>query len=92
MLKPFRKITRFSGSSKESKIVLVAWLIAVVVLSVLAPSAKKHDISGREGSVGEDTASEIAQEAMDQAIYHVSEPIFFSSGRTNRCKTTSRTG
>ena len=66
MLKPFRRLARFSGSSKGAKIVLIAWLVAVVAFSLLAPSAKEYDISSTEGSVKGDTASEIAQEAMDE--------------------------
>src|SRR5699024_1208467 len=57
---------RLSGSSKGAKIVLIAWLVAVVAFSLLAPSAKEYDISSTEGSVKGDTASEIAQEAMDE--------------------------
>lgn len=66
MLKPFRALARFSGSSKGAKIVLIGWIIAVLVLSFLAPSAKEYDANSIEGSVKGNTASEIAKEALDK--------------------------
>ncbi len=66
MLKPFRSLARFSGSSKGAKIVLISWIVAVVAFSLLAPSAKEYDVSSSEGSVKENTASEIAKEAIDK--------------------------
>lgn len=64
MLNPFRSLARFSSSSKGAKIVLAAWLIAVVAFSLLAPSAKEYEVSSSEGSVKGNTASEIAAEAL----------------------------
>lgn len=66
MITPFRKLARFSGSSKGAKLVLIAWLIAVVVFSMLAPSAKEYDVNSREGSVKKNTPSEIAKEVMER--------------------------
>lgn len=66
MLRPFRRLARFSGSAKGAKIVLVAWIVAVVAFSFLAPSAKEYDVNSTESSVKGNTASEIANEALEQ--------------------------
>jgi len=66
MLKPFRALARFSGRSRGAKIILFSWILAVVVLSFLAPSAKEYDVNSTEGSVKGNTASEIAKEALDK--------------------------
>src|SRR5690625_491725 len=66
MLKPFRALARFSGRSRGAKIILFSWILAVVVLSFLAPSAKEYDVNSTEGSVKGNTASEIAREALDK--------------------------
>src|SRR5690625_1772497 len=66
MLKPFRTLARFSGSAKGAKIILIGWILAVLVLSFLAPSAKEYDVNSTEGSVKGNTASEIAKEALDK--------------------------
>src|SRR5690625_2571886 len=66
MLRPFRSLARFSSSSKGAKVVLIAWIVAVVAFSLLAPSAKEYDENSTEGSVKGNTASEIAQEALDK--------------------------
>lgn len=66
MLRPFRSLARFSGSSKGAKIVLISWIVAVVAFSLLAPSAKDYDTNSTESSVKGNTASEIAQEALDK--------------------------
>src|SRR5699024_12618038 len=66
MLKPFRALARFSGSAKGAKVILIGWIIAVLALSFLAPSAKEYDANSTEGSVKGNTASEIAKEVLDK--------------------------
>lgn len=66
MLKPFRSLARFSSSSKGAKIVLTAWIVAVIAFSLFAPSAKEYDSNSTEGSVQGNTPSEIAKEVLDQ--------------------------
>lgn len=66
LLKPFRALARFSSSSKGAKIVLLGWIIAVLALSFLAPSAKEYDANSTEGSVKGNTASEIAKDALNK--------------------------
>ena len=66
MLKPFRSLARFSGSSKGAKVILITWLVAVVAFSLLAPSAKEYDANSTESSVKGNTASEIAKDAMEE--------------------------
>ncbi len=68
MLKPFRSLARFSGSLKGSKIVLIAWIIALLAFSYFSPSAKEYDVNSTEGSVTGNTASEIAQKALDKGF------------------------
>ncbi|HZW67807.1 MAG TPA: MMPL family transporter [Pseudogracilibacillus sp.] len=66
MLKPFRSLARFSASSKGAKIILLAWIVAVVTFSLLAPSAKEYDANSKEGSVQGNKASEVAKEVLDK--------------------------
>jgi putative drug exporter of the RND superfamily len=66
MLKPFQKLVRFASSSKGAKIVIMAWVLAVVLLSVLAPSAKEYEGNSKEGSVKRDTPSEIAGQVLKE--------------------------
>lgn len=66
MLKPFRKLARFSSRPKGAKIVLIGWIVLAVVLSFLAPSANDYSVNSSEGSVKGNTASEIAKEVMEK--------------------------
>ncbi|MBS4219688.1 MMPL family transporter [Bacillus sp. FJAT-49711] len=60
MLRPFRKLVKFSSSSKGAKITIVAWLLAVLLFSVFAPGAKEYAVNSKEASVSGDAPSEIA--------------------------------
>ncbi|MED1561745.1 membrane protein [Alkalihalobacillus alcalophilus ATCC 27647 = CGMCC 1.3604] len=60
MLQPFRKLAKFSSSPFGAKMVLIFWLVAIVLLSVLLPSAKDYAGTSTEGSVRGDSLSEIA--------------------------------
>ncbi|MBS4178888.1 MMPL family transporter [Lederbergia citrea] len=66
MLRPFRKLVGFSSSPKGAKIILVAWMLGVVLLSALAPSAKEYAGNSKEGSVNGDTPSEIAAQVLKE--------------------------
>ncbi|WP_042473271.1 MMPL family transporter [Bacillus ndiopicus] len=66
MFKPFRSLSKFSSSSKGAKIVLIAWILAVVVFSIFAPSSKEFSKNSMEGSIKENTASEIAKQVLDK--------------------------
>ncbi|MBS4205569.1 MMPL family transporter [Lederbergia citrea] len=66
MLRPFRKLVGFSSSPKGAKIILVAWMLGVVLLSALAPSAKEYAGNSKEGSVNGDTPSEIATQVLKE--------------------------
>lgn len=68
MLKIARGITRFASSQRGAKITLAIWLIAVVLLSGLAPGAKEYAGNPGEGSVKHNQPSEIAQEKMQAAF------------------------
>ncbi|WP_249310416.1 MMPL family transporter [Bacillus sp. FJAT-49736] len=60
------KIAHFISSSKGSKIILLGWLAVIIILSVIAPSAKQYSISSGEGSVHENTPSAKATKVMDK--------------------------
>lgn len=62
MLKPIHKLVRYTSSSRGAKVTLIAWLAVVLLISVLAPSAKEYEGNSTEGSVKENTASEIASD------------------------------
>lgn len=66
MLHLLNKITGWAGSRKGSKIVLLIWLVAIVLISGMAPSAKNFSISAGEGSIHENRPSEIAKQVMDK--------------------------
>ncbi|WP_020060998.1 MMPL family transporter [Bacillus sp. 123MFChir2] len=60
------KLARFISSPKGAKIILVAWILAIGVLSFLAPGAKKYATSSGEGSIHKDTPSAVAQQILDE--------------------------
>lgn len=64
MLKPFRRLAKFSSSSKGAKIVLILWILAVVIFSAVAPSSRQYSGNSTEGSVKQNTASEIAGQVL----------------------------
>ncbi|HEY4554732.1 MAG TPA: MMPL family transporter [Bacillaceae bacterium] len=66
MLQPFRKLVAFSSSTRGSKIVIALWLLAVVLFSALAPSAKEFAGNSKENSVKGDTPSEIAAQVLEE--------------------------
>jgi len=61
MMQLIHRITGWASSRKGAKIVVAAWLAAIVLLSGIAPSAKSVSISAGEGSVNENTLSEQAR-------------------------------
>lgn len=65
MLKPIQKLVKNTSSSKGAKITLISWIAIVVILSLIAPSAKDYEGNSTEGSVKGDTPSQVADE-----IYH----------------------
>ncbi|WP_243292212.1 MMPL family transporter [Bacillus sp. FJAT-47783] len=66
MLKPIQNIVRFSSSSKGAKIFLFIWIVAVVLLSVLAPSSKEYSGTSQERSVNHNTPSEMADQLLKE--------------------------
>ncbi|WP_102272620.1 MMPL family transporter [Cytobacillus massiliigabonensis] len=66
MLKPFRKLVQYTSSQKGAKITILAWVLAVVLLSLLAPSAKEYEVNSKEGSIKGDKPSEIAQQILKE--------------------------
>lgn len=66
MLRGIRKIVRFTSSPKGAKITVALWLLAVVLVSVLLPSAKDYEGTSSEGSIKQDMPSEIAKDVMQE--------------------------
>lgn len=66
MLKVVRKLVQYTSSSKGAKITLAVWMIAIIALSMLAPSAKEYEVNSTEGSVKEDTPSEVAEKLLHE--------------------------
>lgn len=66
MPKPIQKIVQYSSSSKGSKLFLSIWVVALVLLSLLAPSSKEYAGSSHEGSVDQSTSSEIAEQLLKE--------------------------
>lgn len=61
-----KKIAQFISSPKGSKLVLIIWIIAIVLLSVIAPGSKEYSKSSGEGSIHNNTPSAEAQKVLDQ--------------------------
>ncbi|MBP1991121.1 MMPL family transporter [Paenibacillus eucommiae] len=57
---------RFISSPKGAKIVVICWLLIIIVLSGIAPGAKKHAISSDEQSIHENTPSAVAQSLLEE--------------------------
>lgn len=66
MLAWVRKLVNYTSSSKGAKVTLSVWLIAVVALSIFAPGSKEYEVNSTEGSVNENTPSEIADKVLDE--------------------------
>ncbi|WNS75845.1 MMPL family transporter [Bacillus sp. DTU_2020_1000418_1_SI_GHA_SEK_038] len=66
MLKPFRRVVKFASSSRGAKFVIMAWILAVVFLSILAPSANDYKVNSKEGSVKGNTPSEMANQILKE--------------------------
>lgn len=66
VLQFFRKISTFSSSKKGAKIVFATWILAVIILSMLAPSAKDYEGNSGEGSKNENMPSEIAEDVLQE--------------------------
>ncbi|MBS4210338.1 MMPL family transporter [Bacillus sp. FJAT-50079] len=66
MLRIFQRLAAYSSSSKGAKIIFSVWMIAVVLLSALAPSAKQYEGNSKEGSVTGDTPSELAAQVLKE--------------------------
>ncbi|MFD3450272.1 MMPL family transporter [Microbacteriaceae bacterium 4G12] len=61
-----RSLAQFSSSSKGAKIVLAAWIVLVLVVSMILPSSKQFSSSTKERSVKGDTPSAIAAEVLQK--------------------------
>ncbi|WP_419393059.1 MMPL family transporter [Cytobacillus praedii] len=66
MLKPFRKLVKYTSSQKGAKVTILAWILAVVLLSLLVPSAKEYEVNSTEGSINGNKPSEIAQQILKE--------------------------
>ncbi|WP_330949729.1 MMPL family transporter [Virgibacillus sp. MG-45] len=62
MLTFIRNIVAYTSSRKGAKVTLIAWIMAVLLFTVLAPSAKDYESNSTEGSIAGNTPSEIAQQ------------------------------
>ncbi|WP_217585814.1 MMPL family transporter [Lentibacillus saliphilus] len=66
MLNLIRQFVKHTSSRRGVKITLTLWVLAVVALSVLAPSAKEYEQNSEEVSVSADRPSEIAEHLKEQ--------------------------
>ncbi len=66
MMSGVRKIVRFTSSAKGAKVTVALWLLAVVFVSVLLPSAKDYEGTSSEGSINQEMPSEVAKDVMQK--------------------------
>ena len=66
MFNPFTKLARGAASRKGAPIVLACWLLIILLLSAVAPSAKPYAVSSNEGSIREDKPSAVAQAVLNE--------------------------
>lgn len=70
-MKFLNKITSFSSSKKGSKIVLIGWLLIVVLLAALAPSAKDYEVNVSGSDLPNNAASMIAEKKLNHYFKEV---------------------
>ncbi|MGM8364343.1 MMPL family transporter [Virgibacillus sp. W0181] len=68
MLNVVRKIVKYTSSKKGVKVTLGLWIVAVIALSLLAPSAKDYEQNSAEVSISQDMPSEVAQQLKEEAF------------------------
>lgn len=66
MLNIIRSLVRYTSSPRGAKVTVGLWILAVILISFLAPSAKDYESSTPEGSVAGDQPSEIAADILDE--------------------------
>ncbi|MFO1446374.1 MMPL family transporter [Bacillus sp. Bva_UNVM-123] len=66
MLKPFRKLVKYTSSSRGAKFTVMTWILAVILFSLFAPSANDYKVNSNEGSVEENTPSEVADKLLKE--------------------------
>jgi len=66
MLKPIQRLVKYTSSSKGAKVTLISWIAIVVMISAFAPSAKDYEGTSNEGSIKENTPSQIAEKLYQQ--------------------------
>ncbi|TCZ76588.1 MMPL family transporter [Paenibacillus albiflavus] len=66
MLRGFRKLAEWTSNPKGAKIILAAWLVVIILLSVIAPGSKQYAHNSQEGSIHENTPSATATELMNE--------------------------
>jgi len=66
MLRGFHKLAEWTSHPKGAKIILAAWLVVIILLSVIAPGSKQYARNSQEGSIHENTPSAIATELMNE--------------------------
>ncbi|TMV50175.1 MMPL family transporter [Paenibacillus mesophilus] len=66
MSRALSRLARFVGSPKGAKLTLVGWLLVIVVISAIAPGAKKYAVSSGEGSIHDDTPSALARQIAEE--------------------------
>lgn len=66
MLSAIRNLVRFTSSKKGAKITVGAWLAVVLIVSLVLPSSSDYEDNSSEGSVREDTPSELAHDLVQE--------------------------
>ncbi|TCS95456.1 MMPL family transporter [Hazenella coriacea] len=86
MFQPIKKLVQFTSSQKGAKITLLIWLAIIIILSGVAPTAKQYADNSSEGSVQENTPSEVAEQLLNEQfpskegltallVFHQKDPL-----------------
>ncbi|CAH1217394.1 Apo-petrobactin exporter [Paenibacillus plantiphilus] len=68
MVRPLQKFVAFSSRPRGAAVILISWLLIIIVLSGIAPSAKPFAINSGEGSVDDRIPSAVAREMLGAAF------------------------
>lgn len=68
MVRPLQKFVALSSRPRGAAVILISWLLVIIVLSGIAPSAKPFAINSGEGSVDDRIPSAVAREMLETAF------------------------
>lgn len=66
---------RLVSSKKGAKVVVVCWILAIIILSIVAPGSKENATSSGEGSMNGNSPSEVAKQIQNEQFPSKDGPV-----------------